>query len=315
MGAWGVAGLLLAAAARGQNELEITSFSSAGTLQWTYPTNLGSTSFRVEWAPQAGGPWSAFSNAAAALDFVAQTGATMSATVPMAYRVLAAAPMHNPVVTFVIDDYEEDAPGNILDVYRTPTLGAPDSVAWYEGHGARTAVATNGLDGQAARLTVPAGAALDYIARWGHTNAPAAYLLTWDMEIAEVNGGGGMFLVRFARADDNGMQILFGFFDDGRIIRFFDEPATNTYVTTGGFQAGTLYRTHFIYDMVSKTYSVLFDGQWIVDHAAIPAYLKTDEIAQFGFDINQSIGLPNQPAEGNLYTVDNIRFGPLNGPH
>ena len=315
MGARGVAGLLLAAAARGQNELEITSFSSAGTLQWTYPTNLGSTSFRVEWAPQAGGPWSAFSNAAAALDFVAQTGATMSATVPMAYRVLAAAPMHNPVVTFVIDDYEEDAPGNILDVYRTPTLGAPDSVAWYEGHGARTAVATNGLDGQAARLTVPAGAALDYIARWGHTNAPAAYLLTWDMEIAEVNGGGGMFLVRFARADDNGMQILFGFFDDGRIIRFFDEPATNTYVTTGGFQAGTRYRTHFIYDMVSKTYSVLFDGQWIVDHAAIPAYLKTDEIAQFGFDINQSIGLPNQPAEGNLYTVDNIRFGPLNGPH
>lgn len=311
---WGAAGLL-AAAARGQAELEITSFPNSGGLGWTYPTNVGSTSFRVEWAAQAGGPWTNFAAAAAQLDSVAQTGATMSAAVPRFYRVLAAAPVINPVVTFVIDDHEEDAPGNILDVFRTPSLGAPNSVAWYEGHGARTAVVTNGIDGQAARLTVPAGAALDYIARWGHTNAPAAYLLTWDMEFAEVNGGGGMFFVRFSRADDNGMQVLFGFLDDGRVIRFFDEPATNTFVAVGGFQAGTRYRTHFIYDMVSGTYSVLFGGRWVVDHEPIPAYLKTSEIAQFGFDINQTIGLPGQPAEGNAYTVDNIRFGPLNGPH
>jgi hypothetical protein len=60
---------------------------------------------------------------------------------------------------------------------------------------------------------------------------------------------------------------------------------------------------------------VLFGGKWIVDHVPIPAHLKTAEIAQFGFDINQTIGLPDHPAEGNIYTVDNIRFGPLNGPH
>ena len=266
LGVWGLAVGLGAVAAQGQAELEITSIQGNGTLTWTYPTNVGTTSFRVEWAPQAAGPWSAFSNAAAQLDTLAPTG-------PAA------------------------------------------SVAWYEGHGARTAVVTNGLDGQAARLTVPAGAALDYVAYLGAVVGPAAYLLTWDMEIAETNGGGGMFFVRFSRADGNGMQVLFGFLDDGRIIRFFDEPSYETYVEVGTFAAGTRYRTHFIYDLAAATFSVLFDGKWIVDHAAVPALFKLDGIGQFGFDVNQTLGLPDQPALGNAYWVDNVRFGPLNGPH
>ncbi len=312
--AWGLAGVLLGAAARGQTELEITA-SGNGTLEWTYPTNVGSTSFRVEWAPQAGGPWAGFSNLPAQLDSIAPTGTTMSAEVPTFYRVLATAPMHNPLVTFVIDDYEGDAPGDVLDVFRTPSLGPLNSVAWYEGHGERTAVVTNGLDGQAALLTVPPATALDYIAYLGATNVPAAYLLTWDMEFAEVNGGGGMFFVRFSRADGNGMQVLFGFLDDGRIIRFFDEPSYETFVEVGTFEAGTRYRTYFIYDLASATFSVLFDGQWIVDHAAIPALFKMDGITQFGFDLNQTLGLPGQPGLGNTYLVDNVRFGLLNGPH
>lgn len=312
---WGLAaGVLLGAAARGQTELEITA-SGNGTLEWTYPTNVGSTSFRVEWAPQAAGPWAGFSNLPAQLDFLAPTGTTMSATVPAFYRVLAAAPIINPVVTFIIDDYEGDAPGDILGTFRMPSLGPAASVAWYEGHGGRTATVTNGLDGQAARLTVPAGAALDYVAYLGAVVGPAAYLLTWDMEFAETNGGGGMFFVRFSRADGNGMQVLFGFLDDGRIIRFFDEPSYETYVEVGTFAAGTRYRTHFIYDLAAATFSVLFDGKWIVDHAAVPALFKLDGIGQFGFDVNQTLGLPDQPALGNAYWVDNVRFGPLNGPH
>lgn len=239
----------------------------------------------------------------------------MSAEVPMFYRVLASAPVINPIVTYIIDDYEGDTPGDILDVFRTPSLGRSNSVAWYEGHASRTAVVTNGLDGQAARLTVPAESALDYIAHLGVTHVPAAYLLTWDMEFAEVNGGGGMFFVRFSRADGNGMQVLFGFLDDGRIIRFFDEPGYETYVEVGTFEAGTRYRTYFIYDLAKAEFSVLFNGQWIVDHAAVPALFKMDGIAQFGFDINQTLGMPDQPALGNVYTVDNIRFGPLNGSH
>ena len=315
LGVWGLAVGLGAVAAQGQTELEITSIQGNGTLTWTYPTNVGTTSFRVEWAPQAAGPWSAFSNAAAQLDTLAPTGTAMSVAVPMLYRVLAAEPTINPVVTFIVDDYEEDAPGDILNVFRTPALGPAASVAWYEGHGARTAVVTNGLDGQAARLTVPAGAALDYVAYLGAVVGPAAYLLTWDMEIAETNGGGGMFFVRFSRADGNGMQVLFGFLDDGRIIRFFDEPSYETYVEVGTFAAGTRYRTHFIYDLAAATFSVLFDGKWIVDHAAVPALFKLDGIGQFGFDVNQTLGLPDQPALGNAYWVDNVRFGPLNGPH
>lgn len=312
LGGWVCA---LALAARGQAELEITSVQDNGVVGWTYPTNLGWTSFRVEWAAQAAGPWDTFSNAAARLEGIAPTGAAMSAAVPMFYRVVAAAPTHDLAV-FFRDDYEADPlGGDITDVFRTPAIGPAASAAWYEGHGASAASVVTRLAGQAAQVAVPAGTALDYVARLGQTNAPAAFLLSWEMEFAQVNGGGGMFFVRFPRADDNGMQVLFGFLDDGRVIRFFDEPATNTFVAVGAFQAGTRYRTHFIYDLASAEYSVLFGETWVVDHAPIPAHFKMDGIHQFGFDVNQTLGLPGQPALGNVYYVDDVTFAPLSGGH
>ena len=304
-----------AVAGHGQSNLAISSFHGNGVLTWTYPTNVGSTRYRVEWASQAAGPWCSFSNAAARLDSIVPTGAVMSAAVPMLYRVVAAEPTVS-AAWLLVDDYEglgQDA--DITDVFRTPTVGPTNSTAWYEGHGGSQAKSALHLDGLCAKVYVPSNAALDYISHLGTPCGGAPFLLTWDMEADAVDGGGGMFFVRFSRADDNGMQVLFGFLDDGRIIRFFDEPSNETYVEVGTFQAGVRYRTYFIYDLAKAEFSVLFDGKWIVDHAAVPALFKMDGITQFGFDVNQTLGLPDQPALGNAYWIDNVRFGPLNGPH
>lgn len=65
--------------------LVISSLSGDGTLNWTYPTN-GVIGYRVEWAPRAGGPWT---NTWDDLAAIAPTGTTMSASVPMFYRLVA----------------------------------------------------------------------------------------------------------------------------------------------------------------------------------------------------------------------------------
>lgn len=299
----------------GQSNLVITSFHANGTLQWTYPTNVGATSYRLEWASQAAGPWDTFSNAAARLDAIAPTGITMSVTVPMFYRVMARPPSHSAAAMFLMDDYEESSVSeNITDLFRSPTIGPSNSTAWYEGQGLSEATVIARLDGKCAEVHVATNAALDYISRLGLSCSGEPFLLTWDIEIESRNGGGGMFFVRFPHAV-SGMQILFGFLDDGRVIRFFDVPATNTFVTVGTWQARTRYRVYLIYDLASAKYSVLFDGAWIVNHAAIPGYLKTNSISEIGFDVNQTLGLPGQPAQGNTYYIDNVRFGPLYGPH
>lgn len=305
----------MAVAAEGQSNLVITSSHGNGILEWTYPTNVGATVYRVEWASQAAGPWDSFSNAAARLDGIAPTGVTMSAAVPMFYRIAARPPSHSPVGLILQDDYEESGVGEtITDVFRSPTIGAYNSTAWYEGHGASEATVIARLDGHCAEVYVPSNTALDYISHLDLSCSGLPFLLTWDIEIQSRNGGGGMFFVRFPAVVD-GMQILFGFLDDGRVIRFFDVPATNTFETVGTWQAQTRYRVHLIYDLASATYSVLFDGTWIVNHAAIPGYLATNSISEIGFDVNQTIGLPGQPAQGNTYYIDNVRFGPLYGSH
>ncbi len=305
----------LALAALGQTQLAIESFQGNGVLTWSYPTNVGATVYRVEWASQAEGPWSSFSNAAAQLDSIAPTGTIMSAAVPMFYRIVARAPAHNPLSVAFLDDYEGSVLDEVItDVFRSPAIGPPNSAAWYEGHGTKEAKVIEFFDRHCAKVHVSAGAALDYIAHLGSDFGGEPFLLTWDMEIESLNGGGGMFFARFPHAVD-GMQILFGFLDDGRIIRFFDTPALDTFVTIGSWRAQTRYRVSLIYDLASTTYSVLFDGAWIVNHAPIPGYLATNSISEIGFDVNQTMGLPEQPAQGNTYYIDNVQFGPLLGPH
>ncbi|OPY09704.1 MAG: hypothetical protein A4E68_00326 [Syntrophaceae bacterium PtaB.Bin095] len=224
----------------------------------------------------------------------------------------ASNPTHKSLL--FVDDYQErlyDRP-EITDLFRSPTIGPPESAAWYEGCESATAMLVSRMDGMAVEVNVPEGCHLDYIGNLGQAVGNKVFLLSWDIEIKAVNGGGGMFFVRFPRNDD-GMQVLFGFLDDGRVIRFDGNPSLATLVHVGTFQQETRYRVFFLWNLVAKTYSVFFDGAWIIDGEPIPGHFKVDTIENFGFDINQSIaeqaGLP--PALGNIYYVDNIKFGPF----
>lgn len=232
--------------------------------------------------------------------------------------ILITAPLPSPAASIptyksllFVDDYEGAyVSADITNIFRIPTIGL--SAAWYEGCEFATAMLVSRMDGMAVEVNVPEGCHLDYIGNLGQAVGNKVFLLTWDIEIKAVYDGGGMFFVRFPR-NDNGMQVLFGFLDDGRVIRFNGNPSLDTLVHVGTFQPGTRYRVYFIWNLVAKTYSVFFDGAWIVDGEPIPDHFKVDAIEKFGFDINQFIaeqaGLP--PAQGNIYYVDNIKFGPL----
>jgi len=82
----GVLGLLWSMTAWAQNPV-ITSFPGTGTLTWENPSNFV-FNYRVEWASRAEGPWSDFT-CTAPLDYIIPTGAVMSASVPMFYRIVA----------------------------------------------------------------------------------------------------------------------------------------------------------------------------------------------------------------------------------
>ncbi|GAF98047.1 unnamed protein product, partial [marine sediment metagenome] len=81
-----LAGLLLSAASLLAEDLTITSFSSNGELTWTFPTN-GVSEYRIEWSSDLeNGQWSDLENG---MSGIVLTGATMTAEVPMFYRVKA----------------------------------------------------------------------------------------------------------------------------------------------------------------------------------------------------------------------------------
>jgi hypothetical protein len=213
-----------------------------------------------------------------------------------------------------LDDFEGDAlNADITNVFRTPAVGPPLSAAWYQAVGPAKAQVVNRLDGKAAQVTVPQGCSLDYIERLGGTYGNRIFSISWDIEVAVINEGWGMFFVRFPTSDPpNSMQVLFGFIDDGRLVRFSGKPAVDTIVSVGKFQAETRYSVWLIYDLVSFRYSVSLNGVRVVDQEPIPGYLAVNGIDKFGFDINQKITLPDiPPSQGNTYYVDNIRFATL----
>ena len=213
-----------------------------------------------------------------------------------------------------LDDFEGDAlNADITDVFRTPKVGPPLSAAWYQAVGPAKAQVVNRLDGKAAQVDVPQGCSLDYIERLGETYGNRIFSISWDIEVVAINGGWGMFFVRFPTSDPpNSMQVLFGFIDDGRLVRFSGKPAVDTIVSVGNFQAGTRYSVWLIYDLVSFRYSVSLNGIRVVDQEPIPGHFALTGIDKFGFDLNQKITLPDiPPSQGNTYYVDNIRFATL----
>ncbi len=213
-----------------------------------------------------------------------------------------------------LDDYEGNFVSLDLDitgVFRTPTVGPPFSAAWYQPTGSSKAYLVQALDGQAARVVVPQGGSLDYIENLGGPYGNKIFWITWDIVVTEINGGWGMFFIRFPTVN-NSMQILFGFLDDGRLIRFSGPPAVDTLVPVGTFQAGTRYKVRFEYDLISHCFSASLNGVRVVNREPIPSHFNVGAIDKFGFDINQKITLPDlPPAQGNMYYVDNIRFEEL----
>lgn len=212
------------------------------------------------------------------------------------------------------DDYEKDnLNADITEVFRTPAIGPALSAAWYHALGnlviQPSARVVDHLDGKAARVEVPQFCALDYIEYLGTALGGKVFLLSWDIEVGEVNGGWGMFLIRFPTADPpNSMQVLFGFLDDGRIIRFSGKPAVDTLVPVGTFLPGVRYSVRFVYDLVAKSYSAALNGETLVDREPIPVHFDLAAIDKFGFDINQRLDLPEHTPQGNVYHVDNIRL-------
>jgi hypothetical protein len=211
-----------------------------------------------------------------------------------------------------LDDFEGDRLNAfITNVVRTPTVGPSDSAGWVNPHNSPLVRVVAGPAGLEAFVDVPQGTSLDYLGRLGGNFGNNLLFISWDMMVDRVNGGWGLFLIRFPRSDDptrQDMQVLFGFLDDGRLIGFSAEPLIDNMVTLGTFQPGTRYAVSFIYDLVSYRYSVSLNGTRVVDRQPIPGYLAVDFIDKFGFDINQRMPIPDHPPQGNTYYVDNIRF-------
>jgi len=212
-----------------------------------------------------------------------------------------------------LDDFEGDGLNTIITgMVRTPTFGPLNSAGWVSPNGPVQARVVAGLDGKTAFVDVPQGCSLDYFGRLGVTLGNNVFLITWDIEVAAVNGGWRMFLIRFPRSNNPlDMQVLFGFLDDGRLIRFSGEPLADNLVSAGNFQPGTRYTVWFMYDLVSSHYSVSLNGVRVVDREPIPGYLAVNGIDKFGSDLNQRMNLPDHPPQGNTYYVDNIRFATL----
>jgi hypothetical protein len=214
-----------------------------------------------------------------------------------------------------LDDYEKEAlNADITEIFRTPTVGPSGSAAWYHAVGnlviLPSARVVNHLDVKLVRVEVPIGCAIDYIEHLGVPYSGRVFYISWDIEVSKINGGWGMFLIRFPTTDTDGMQVLFGFLDDGRVIRFSGKPAIETLVPVGTFRAGTRYAVRFAYDLIAKHYSATLNGVQVVAREPIPDYFDLTAFDRFGFDINQGQGLPDlpHPPQGNIYHVDNIRL-------
>ena len=211
-----------------------------------------------------------------------------------------------------LDDFEGDSLNAVItSAIRTPTVGPANSAGWVNPHNSPLVRVVAGPAGREAFVDVPQGTSLDYLGRLGGNFGNNLFFINWDIMVDRVNGGWGLFLIRFPRSDDPArldMQVLFGFMDDGRLIGFSAEPLIDNMVTYGTFQPGTRYAVSFVYDLVSRFYSVSLNGARVVDRQPIPGYLAVDFIDKFGFDINQRLPIPDHPPQGNTYYVDNIRF-------
>lgn len=95
----------MAVAANGQSNLVMSAFQTNGVVSWTYPTNVGLTSYWVEWALQLAGPrMSGFGGPARPDPAHANHDVGDGAG---GLPVVARPPTQNPLSICLVDDYEQ----------------------------------------------------------------------------------------------------------------------------------------------------------------------------------------------------------------
>ena len=115
-------------------EFTIQSFSGTGKLVFNELSTA--TVYRVEWAPTPAGPWTNFTGAAGArLDAIAATGSgSVTCSVPMCYRVVAAVTNASPAVTegdYLVVDLSG---GPSASSYPVSYLAAVPGGGWTDEH-------------------------------------------------------------------------------------------------------------------------------------------------------------------------------------
>ena len=198
-------------------------------------------------------------------------------------------------------DPAPSAGNDLKNIQRTPDTGPPGSWALWSSHDSlSTAQTATALDGISAAIKVPPASAMDYQGWLGGNEYTGRFLLQWSIIVDAISPDSndlGLFSVRFPTAT-SGMQILFSFMNNGRLITFDSNPNLNgvdSIVDVGTFLADTRYDVDFVYDLFNDTYSVSMNGNHVISEMPIPDYLDRTSIDQFGFDISQAIQLKDSP--------------------
>jgi hypothetical protein len=198
------------------------------------------------------------------------------------------------------------APGtDLTNLTYTPDIGGVDATT-FGAFGAAGATVTAALFGGsvAARVDLPAGTGDDYLGRFFTTFTDRVLDVQWELTTTAVASGIGGFFIRFPTAAGipDGMQLLAGFLNDGRIIAFNNLPVLMDADQIGTYDVGTTYAVRVLYDLPADRYSFFLNGVLLADRP-IPIHLHADEVYQFGFDVSQVLA----PAGASQHFFDDVR--------
>jgi len=145
------AGVVVMAASAGAEDLVIQSFGGNGNMTWAYATN-GVSEYRIEWCSDlAAGLWSDLKGD---MQRILPTGAVMSVSVPMFYRVKALGPApadmaYIPAGSFQMGDGFTEGDSSerpVHTVYVSAFYMDKTEVTWAKWQEVQTWAAANGYD-------------------------------------------------------------------------------------------------------------------------------------------------------------------------
>ena len=204
-----------------------------------------------------------------------------------------------------LDNFEQFTVGtDLTTITYTPAIGGTNSALLHPHFGTPTlphVTAVSAVGSIAAEFNLPVGSGEDYLGQFQTTFTDVRLVFDWDITVANLNEGLGGFFIRFPTPTLD-MQVLMGFLDDGRLIVFSGQPAPETVVEIGTYEAGVTYHPRLALDLLSDTYSVWLDGSPLLLGQPIPAHINSESIHQFGFDSNEHL----ESSEGNVFLLDNV---------